>query len=96
MIDYLTPDATRKTLHQLAGLAAQSAVTISYNPSPDGTDPLATEAFEKASQTVDATGESYLGFYSESEIERGLAVEGVRLALRVVLTAAHKAVAERG
>jgi hypothetical protein len=30
---------------------------------------VATETFEKASPTVDATGESYLGFYGESEIE---------------------------
>jgi methyltransferase (TIGR00027 family) len=70
VIDYLTLDATSTTLRQLAGLAVQSEVTISYNPPPDGTDHVATETFEKASPTVDATGESYLGFYRESQIER--------------------------
>jgi methyltransferase (TIGR00027 family) len=70
VIDYLTRDATRTTLRQLAALAASSEVTISYNPPPDGRDPVATETFAKASPQVDATGESYLGFYSESEIER--------------------------
>ena len=69
VIDYLTLDATRTTLRQLTGLAAQSEVTISYNPPLDGTDLVAKETFEKASPTVDATGESFLGYYRESEIE---------------------------
>ena len=67
---YLTLDATRATLSQLAALAKQSEVTISYAPAPDGTDHVATETFQKASPAVDATGESFLGFYRESDIER--------------------------
>jgi methyltransferase (TIGR00027 family) len=70
VLDYLTLDATRTTLRQLAGLAAQSEVTISYNPPPDWIDPVVAEAFGKATLKVDATGESFLGFYRASEIER--------------------------
>jgi O-methyltransferase involved in polyketide biosynthesis len=66
---YLTRDATTNTLGQLASLAPQSEVTISYCPPADGTDHVATETFTKASPTVDATGESFIGYYSESELE---------------------------
>jgi hypothetical protein len=34
------------------------------------TDPVVAEAFGKATLQVDATGESYLGFYQAPEIER--------------------------
>jgi methyltransferase (TIGR00027 family) len=70
VILYLTVDATSTTLRQLAGLAPQSEVTISYCPPPDGTDPAATETFAKASPTVDATGESFIGYYRDFELER--------------------------
>ena len=69
VIVYLTLDATRTTLRQLAGLAAQSEVTISYCPPLDGTDSVAMETRRKASPTVDATGESFIGDYRESELE---------------------------
>jgi len=71
VILYLTLDATRTTLRQLATtLAPQSEVTLTYNPPPDGTDPVAAETFEKASPRVDTTGESFTGFYCQSEIDR--------------------------
>jgi methyltransferase (TIGR00027 family) len=66
---YLTLDATRATLRQLARLAPQSEVTISYCPPPDGTDAAATETFAKASPTVEATGESFIGYYRDSDLE---------------------------
>ena len=69
VILYLTLEATTATLDELAGLAPGSEVTISYCPPPDGTDPVASETFEKASPTVDATGESFLGYYRDSELE---------------------------
>jgi methyltransferase (TIGR00027 family) len=69
VILYLTLDATRATLQQLAGLAPQSEVTISYCPPPDGTDAAATETFAKASPIVDATGESFIGYYRDSDLE---------------------------
>jgi O-methyltransferase involved in polyketide biosynthesis len=62
-------DATRTTLRELASLAAQSEVTMTCNPPPDGTDRVAAETFQTASPTVDATGESFIGYYRESEIE---------------------------
>jgi methyltransferase (TIGR00027 family) len=68
--DYLTRDATRATLRQLASLAPESEVTLSYNPPPDGTDPVVSELFDKLSPRVDAAGERFLGFYTESEIEQ--------------------------
>jgi methyltransferase (TIGR00027 family) len=70
VILYLTLDATRATLRQLAGLAPQSEITVSYCPPPDGTDPAASETFAKASPTVDATGESFIGYYRDSELEQ--------------------------
>jgi methyltransferase (TIGR00027 family) len=66
---YLTRDAATNTLQQLASLAPQSEVTISYCPPVDGTDHVAAETFAKASATVDATGESFIGYYRESEID---------------------------
>jgi methyltransferase (TIGR00027 family) len=70
VIVYLTFEATRATLNQLTGLAAQSEVTTSYCPPPDGSDVVATETFQKAAPTVDASGESFLGYYRDSELER--------------------------
>jgi methyltransferase (TIGR00027 family) len=70
VILYLTLDATRATLSELAALAKQSEVTISYSPPPDGTDHVAAETFQKATPTVAATGESFVGFYRDSDIER--------------------------
>jgi methyltransferase (TIGR00027 family) len=69
VILYLTRDATRTTLRQLTGLAAQSEVTFSYCPPADGTDPAATETFERASPTVDASGKRFIGYYRDSELE---------------------------
>ena len=66
---FLTSEATTNTLRQLAALAPQSEVTISYCPPPDGTDHVVTETFTKASPTVDATGESFIGYYREAEID---------------------------
>ena len=70
VIVYLTPDATRATLAQLATLARGSEVLITYCPPPDGTDAAAQETFDKASPRFDTAGESFLGYYRESEIER--------------------------
>jgi methyltransferase (TIGR00027 family) len=70
VIDYLTLDATQATFRQLVSLPAPSEVTISYNPPPDGTDPIADEAFKRLAPRVDAAGERFLGYYRESEIER--------------------------
>jgi hypothetical protein len=39
------------SLRRLAGLVAQSEVTISYCPPPDGTDAVATETFQNANAT---------------------------------------------
>src|SRR5690349_9891835 len=70
VILYLTRDATRRTLSQLAGLAKHSEVMISYCPPADGTDAVATETFEKASPTADTTGESFIAYYRDSDLER--------------------------
>jgi methyltransferase (TIGR00027 family) len=74
VIVYLTLEASKATLSQLTGLAAQSEVTTSYCPPPDGTDAVATETFRTASPTVDASGETFIGYYRASELE-GLARE---------------------
>jgi O-methyltransferase involved in polyketide biosynthesis len=70
VISYLTLDATQGTFRQLASLAAQSEVTISYNLPPDGTDPVAAEAFKRLAPQVAAAGERFLGYYRPSEIEQ--------------------------
>jgi O-methyltransferase involved in polyketide biosynthesis len=70
VILYLTLEATQATLRQLALLAKQSEVTISYCPPADGTDAVAAETFAKSSPTVDTTGESFIGYYHDTELER--------------------------
>ncbi len=69
VILYLTVDATKALLRDLAAFAPGSEVNISYCPPPDGTDPVVSETFERASPVVDSTGESFVGYYRESEIE---------------------------
>jgi methyltransferase (TIGR00027 family) len=70
VILYLTLDATKATLTQLASLAAQSEVTISYSPPPAETGAAAMEARKKTSPVVDVSGESFIGDYRDFEIER--------------------------
>jgi methyltransferase (TIGR00027 family) len=70
VILYLTRNASRTTLSQLAGLAKHSEVMISYCPPADGTDAVASETFEKASPTVVTTRESFIGYYRDSDLER--------------------------
>jgi methyltransferase (TIGR00027 family) len=69
VILYLTLEATQATLRQIAMLAKQTEVTISYCPPADGTDSVVAETFTKASPTVDATGESIIGYYRDTELE---------------------------
>jgi methyltransferase (TIGR00027 family) len=69
VILYLTADATEKLLSALATFAPSSEVNISYSPPPDGTDPVVDETFKRATPVVDSTGESFVGYYRELEIE---------------------------
>jgi methyltransferase (TIGR00027 family) len=69
VILYLTADATKATLTELATLALGSEVILTYCSPPDGADPAVQETFHKASPVVDATGESFVGYYHESEVE---------------------------
>ena len=70
VILYLTADAAKTTLTELATLAPGSEVTLSYCSPPDGTDSVVQETFDKASPVVDATGEGFVGFYRESEMDK--------------------------
>jgi methyltransferase (TIGR00027 family) len=67
---YLTRDATRTLLSDLASLADGSEVIMTYNPHPDGSDLVVQQVWDKSSPKVDETGESFIGHYSPSEMER--------------------------
>src|SRR5579862_2857894 len=69
VIIYLTADATRAMLTELATLAPGSEVTLTYESLPDGADAVVQETYDKVSPVVDATGESFVGYYNESEME---------------------------
>jgi O-methyltransferase involved in polyketide biosynthesis len=69
VIIYLTADATNATLTELATLAPGSEVTLTYESPPDGADPVVQETYDKVSPLVDATGESFVGYYHKSEME---------------------------
>ena len=81
MILYLTADATKATLTELATLAPGSEVTLTYCSPPDGTDAAVQETFDKASPVVDPTGESFVGYYRESEMEALVHTAGFRDAI---------------
>jgi methyltransferase (TIGR00027 family) len=67
---YLTRDATRTLLNDLASLADGSEVIMTYNPPPDGSDLVVQQVWDRSSPKVDETGESFIGHYPPSEIER--------------------------
>ena len=69
VIIYLTANATKATLTELATLAPGSEVTLTYESPPDGADPIVQETYDKVSPVVDATGERFVGYYHESEME---------------------------
>jgi methyltransferase (TIGR00027 family) len=78
VIVYLTADAAKTTLRELATFPPGSEVYISYCPPADGTDPIAQETFEKSSPIVDDTGERFVGYYRESQMESLLRAAGFR------------------
>jgi methyltransferase (TIGR00027 family) len=71
---YLTRDATKTLLSDLASLADGSEVIMTYSPPSDGSDLAVQQIWDKSSPKVDETGESFIGHYPPSEIER-LAIE---------------------
>jgi methyltransferase (TIGR00027 family) len=70
VIVYLTAASTRTLLSELASFAPGSEVLMTYSPPPGGPDPVVEELWDKSSSKVDETGESWIGYYTESEIER--------------------------
>lgn len=69
VIIYLSTDATKATLAALATLAPGSEVTLTYEAPPDGADPIVQETYDKIAPVVDATGESFVGYYPEPAME---------------------------
>jgi methyltransferase (TIGR00027 family) len=69
VIIYLTANATKAKLTELATLAPGSEVTLTYESPPDGADPVVQETYDKVSPVVDGTGESFVGYYHESEMK---------------------------
>jgi methyltransferase (TIGR00027 family) len=78
VILYLTADATKTTLAELAALAPGSEVNISYCPPPDGSDAIVQEVFARSTPVVDSTEESFVGFYRQSQIDRLVRAAGFR------------------
>ena len=78
VIIYLTADATKAMLTELATLAPGSEVTLTYESPPDGADPVVQETYDKVSPVVDATGESFVGYYHKSEMEALVCAAGFR------------------
>jgi methyltransferase (TIGR00027 family) len=70
VILYLTADATKTLLRELASLAPDSEVVISYSPPPGGPDPVLQEVWGKSSPKVDETGESFIGHYTASQLDQ--------------------------
>jgi methyltransferase (TIGR00027 family) len=81
VILYLTADATRATLAELATFTPGSEVTMTYCSPPAGADPVVQEVFYKSSPVVDATGESFVGYYHESQMETLVRGAGFRDAI---------------
>jgi methyltransferase (TIGR00027 family) len=69
VILYLTADSTRALLRDLASLAPGSEVVMTYSPPPDGIDPVVQQVWDRSSPKVDATGESFIGYYTSSQIQ---------------------------
>jgi methyltransferase (TIGR00027 family) len=65
---YLTARAAKSLLTELATLAPGSEVTLTYESSPDGTDPVVQETYDKLTPIVDTAGERFLNFYDRREI----------------------------
>jgi O-methyltransferase involved in polyketide biosynthesis len=82
VIIYLTANATKATLAELATLAPGSEVTLTYESPPDGADPVVQETYDKISPVVDATGESFVGYCREREMEALVRAAGFRDAIR--------------
>jgi methyltransferase (TIGR00027 family) len=78
VIIYLTADATKAMLSQLATLAPGSEVTLTYESPPDGTDPVVQETYDKVSPVVDAIEESFVGYYHKWEMEALVQAAGFR------------------
>jgi len=81
VIIYLTADATKAMLTGLATLASGSEVTLTYESPPDGADPVVQETYDKVSPVIDATAESFVGYYQESEMEALVRAAGFRNAI---------------
>ena len=81
VIIYLSADATKQTLAELATLAAGSELTLSYCSPADQADPVVRETMGKSTPVVDATGESFVGYYRESEMDSLVRAAGFRDAL---------------
>jgi methyltransferase (TIGR00027 family) len=81
VILYLSADATKQTLAELATLAPGSELTISYCSPADQGDPVVQELMSKSSPVVDATGESFVGYYRGPEMESLVRAAGFRGAL---------------
>jgi methyltransferase (TIGR00027 family) len=69
VIIYLTTNATKATLTELATLAPGTEVILTYESPPDEADPVVQETYDKVSPVVDGTGESFVGYYHEPEME---------------------------
>jgi methyltransferase (TIGR00027 family) len=69
VILYLTADATKALLRDLASLAPGSEVVMTYSPPPGGIDPVIQQVWERSSPKVDETGESFIGHYTSSQIQ---------------------------
>jgi hypothetical protein len=63
-------------------LAGGSEVLLSYSSPSDGTDPVVEEVWEKASRVLDSTGEGFVGYYPESEMQRLVREAGFRDAIQ--------------
>jgi methyltransferase (TIGR00027 family) len=81
VILYLSAGATKQTLAELATLAPASELTFSYCSPADQADPVVRETMGKAARDADATGESFVGYYRESEMENLVRAAGFSAAL---------------
>jgi methyltransferase (TIGR00027 family) len=78
VILYLTAEATRALLRELASFASGSEILMTYSPPPGGPDPAVEEVWAKSSPKVDDTGESFIGHYTAAEIEHIVRETGFR------------------
>lgn len=69
VVTYLTVEATTATLGDLATLARGSEVTFTYSEPPDLSDEVVREFWEKAKPIAAAAGESFIGYYTEEEMD---------------------------